>query len=57
VPVVMSLQGRSDDEAMRLAAESGDARVSAASGYPAAVARVAELLETQRGRSSGGGWQ
>lgn len=44
LPVVMSLQGRNDAEAMGLAAESGDPRVQATPGYRAAIDRLAELL-------------
>jgi succinyl-CoA synthetase beta subunit len=44
LPVVVSLQGRNDAEAMRLAAESGDPRVKTAVGYRNAVETVASLL-------------
>jgi hypothetical protein len=44
LPVVVSLQGRNDAEAMRLAAESGDPRVKTAVGYRNAVETIASLL-------------
>jgi succinyl-CoA synthetase beta subunit len=44
IPVVLSLQGRNDAEAMRMAAESSDPRVRAVAGYLEAVNRVTELL-------------
>jgi succinyl-CoA synthetase beta subunit len=52
LPVVVSLQGRNDAEAMQLAAESADPRVHAAPGYRAAIDRLAELVG---GRGSGVG--
>jgi succinyl-CoA synthetase beta subunit len=43
IPVVLSLQGRNDSEAMRLVAQSNDPRVHAVAGYEQAVDRVTEL--------------
>jgi succinyl-CoA synthetase beta subunit len=44
IPVVLSLQGRNDSEAMRLVAESNDPRVHAVAGYEQAVDRMTELI-------------
>jgi hypothetical protein len=53
VPVVVSLQGRNDAEAMRLAAECGDPRVETAVGYGNAVDTVASLIEGQTSADGG----
>jgi succinyl-CoA synthetase beta subunit len=46
VPVVISLQGRNDAQAMEAAATSADPRVRAVHGVPEAVQMVASLART-----------